>query len=248
MADDIHVRRSGADYAQAFARLLPPGAAWPRDPASVLMTVVRGLAQIWGSSGVDEASDATGTTQLVDGRAGDLLERESDPRQTVELLPDWETAFGLPDPCFSTPVTIADRQRVLVQKMTLLGSQSRAFFTQLAGEIGYPIAIREFSPFMCGVSRCGDTTADEIATGGSGAHMRWMIGPPEIRFYWTTAVAQARLSWFRCGSGQCGVDPMLLIGVPADNECIFNRWKPAHTQLVFDLSGLAAGGPFAGTP
>jgi hypothetical protein len=29
---------------------------------------------------------------------------------------------------------------------------------------------------------------------------------------------------------------------------LFERWKPAHTQIVADFSGLADGGPFAGTP
>jgi uncharacterized protein YmfQ (DUF2313 family) len=54
--------------------------------------------------------------------------------------------------------------------------------------------------------------------------------------------------WFRCGSGQCGVDPHLLIGHAEDLECILARWQPAHTQIIYDYSGLTPGNPFAGTP
>jgi hypothetical protein len=69
---DRHVRRSGNDYAHQLVSLLPRGPAWSRDPGSTLMRAVIGLAQYWG---------------FVDSRAGDLLEIESDPRTTWELLP-----------------------------------------------------------------------------------------------------------------------------------------------------------------
>ena len=78
---DRHVRRSGDDYVDALAALLPTGPAWPREYDSTLDGAARRpVAQIWGD---------------VDGRAADLLEIESDPRTTTELLPDWEAAYGL---------------------------------------------------------------------------------------------------------------------------------------------------------
>ena len=225
---DRHIRRSRDDYTEAFAALLPRGAAWPRQSDTLFMTALRGLAQIWG---------------FIDSRAADLLERESDPRRTVELLEDWERNWGLPEPCFEEPMTLADRQNALVTKMTMIGAQSRAFFTSVAAQVGYVISISEFSPFTCGLSRVGDTRWLY-----DGVHYQWQIGPPEIRFYWTCSVMQARLSWFRCSAGQCGVDPHLRIGVATDLECLLNKWKPAHTQIMFDYSGLAVAGPLAGTP
>jgi uncharacterized protein YmfQ (DUF2313 family) len=223
---DRHVRRSGRDYLVAFLRLLPLGIAWPRKPDSVLGKTSRGLTNIWG---------------FVDSRAADLLEQESDPRKTIELLPDWEKAWGLPDPCLQEPLTIADRQRMLVQRMTMLGAQSRDWFKDVASWLGYTITIDEFSPWICGISRCGSTPDD------SGIN-QWYIAAPEIRFYWRVHVNTARLSWFRCSSGQCGVDPHLMIGLATDLECLFLRWQPAQTQIVFDYSGLATGGSMAGTP
>jgi uncharacterized protein YmfQ (DUF2313 family) len=245
---DVHIRRSGEDYARGMASLLPRGVAWPRDPESLIYKVIRGLAQIWGSPGVDQASDVPGTTQIVDARAGDLLERESDPRMTVELLPDWERAWGLPDPCFTTPQTIADRQKMLVLKMTWLGAQSRRYFIDVMAMIGYHISIREFAPFMAGISRCGDTRAEDVFAGGDGSHYRWQIGPQDLRFYWSIRVGMAQLTWFRASRGQSGVDPHLRIGIATDAQCLLDRWKPAHTEIVLDYSGLAHGGSMQGTP
>ena len=98
------------------------------------MKVVKGLAQFWGD--------------VVDARAADLLERESDPRSTIELLPDWERNWGLPDPCYTSPQSIDERQRALVMRMTMLGAQSRQFFIDVAAMLGYTITITEYRPFF----------------------------------------------------------------------------------------------------
>ena len=80
---DQHVRRTGDDYAVALGNLLPWGPAWPRHPSGVLMQVIAGLASYWG---------------FVDGRAADLLEVESDPRLTLELLPTGNATGDFPIP------------------------------------------------------------------------------------------------------------------------------------------------------
>jgi uncharacterized protein YmfQ (DUF2313 family) len=226
---DVYVKRGADDFAEGLAQLLPTGAAWPRDLDAPLMKFVAGLAGVWGD---------------VAQRADDLLVRESDPRATLEMLPDWERAFGLPDPCVAEPLTIGDRQKALVAKMTTEGGQSRAFFISLAASIGYTIAIREYAPFMCGISQVGDTTD------GAGGEPRWEIGPPEMRFYWTVKVGAVRLTWFRVGDGggQAGIDPHLRIALATDLECLLRRYKPAHTDILFDYSGLGAPDPMAGTP
>jgi uncharacterized protein YmfQ (DUF2313 family) len=223
---DRHIRRGATEYFSALANLLPKGLAWPRNEDSVLMRTVKGLAAYWG---------------FVDNRAADLLERETDPRITLEMLSDWERAWGLPDPCLAEPLTIGERQRILVHRMTLLGAQSREFFINVAREIGHTIRIREYAPFMCGISRCG-ITLDWVG------NPRWQIGQPENRFYWTARVDTARLIWFRVTKGQTGIDPHLRIGISSDLECILNRWKPAHTLIIFDYSGLSRSNPMAGTP
>lgn len=235
---DVHVRRTGDDYAQALADLLPWGAAWPRDPDSVLMKTIGGLAQIFG---------------FVDGRVADLIEIEADPRKTIEMLSDWERNFGLPDPCFLTANTIAQRHALLVFKMTFLGAQSRQFFIDMSALLGYTITITEFAPFMAGISQAGDTREmiNWNGTPGEAPNMpdyRWQIGSPDMRFYWQVHVHEAPLMWFRAGSGQAGVDPHLRIGYAKDLECLIRRFKPAHTDVVFDYSNLDTGNSYAGLP
>jgi uncharacterized protein YmfQ (DUF2313 family) len=211
--------------------LLPRGQAWPREPSTTVFGTVDGLCQYYG---------------YVDSRAADLLERESDPRKTIELLPDWERAWGLPDPCFASPQTIAQRQAILVLWMTWLGGQSRAYFTKLMAWLGYTIQIQEFAPFMCGISYVGDSRT--LADYNADKHFRWYIGPPEQRFYWTVEIGQVGLNWFRAGSGQAGIDHHLEFSIPEEAACLLQRWKPAHTSLIPDFSAIAYGGPLQGTP
>src|SRR6202007_2937292 len=229
---DQHVRRSGSDSTQAFMSLQPQGQAWPTAPDSVLVQGITGLCDYWG---------------FVDGRAADLLEIESDPRSTVELLPDWERNWGLPDPCYTAPQTIGQRQLALVMRMTMQGSQSREFFINVAAQIGYTITITEYRTFVCGIARCGDNRVygdgsnpmynewghpildpggDPVANGELSEWPNYGLGPPENRFYWTLHVSNASLTWFRVTTGQCGVDPHLRIGTANDLECLLNRWKP----------------------
>ena len=42
-----------------------------------------------------------------------MLIDESDPRSTLEMLNDWERAFGLPDSCTDAADTLAERQNAL---------------------------------------------------------------------------------------------------------------------------------------
>ncbi len=255
---DSHVTRTGEDYAVAMQGLLPQGQAWPRAWDGVLMTVVRGLTRIWGD---------------FELRASHLLEDESDPRTTIELLPDWERNWGLPDPCYSSPLSVGERQNALVTRMTLEGAQSREFFIEAAANIGYAITITEYRPFMVGMDGCGDcrqygaagapdplmrnewgqpimdARGDRpVAEGELSAWPNYGLGPLQNRYYWTVHVEAAKLVWFRCASGQCGVDPHLRIGTADDLECLLNRWKPGHTEIIFDYSGLQSGGDMAGTP
>lgn len=226
---EAQLRHSAEDYAQAFGDLFPTGPAWSRERGAPLDALLAGLSAVW---------------ERVDHRAADLLGREADPRTAIELLPEWERALGLPDPCLAEPLTIADRQRAVTERLSSEGGQSIAFFTALAARLGYTVRIIEHAPFMCGVSRVGDTRP----TGDPGESFRWEVAPEMMRFVWTVKVVNPRLSWFRVGSGQVGVDPHLRIAIASDLECLFRRLRPAHTDVFFDYSGLAPFGPLAGTP
>lgn len=222
---------NGDGYGQAFALLFPTGPAWPVDEDSVFQRIIRSLAYALGD---------------LDARTVYLLNNESDPRTTVEMLADWERAFGLPDDCVTVPQTIAARRAALITRMTLVGEQSRAFFIGLAAGLGYTITITEFSPFMAGVSQAGDTRP----LGSTADNYRWFIGDWPMRFAWRVNLVSASLSWFRVGTGggQAGVDPHLRIGQASDLECVLRRYKPAHTDLIFNYTGAGISDPMAGTP
>lgn len=191
---DQHVRRTGSDYTKALLALFPQGLSWPRNVDAVLYKVVNGVAQSMG---------------YVDGRAADLLVTESDPRKADEMLDVWERNFALPDICLPNPPdTPAERRVALVAKMTMRGAQDRNFFTALAASLGQTIDIQEYAPYMCGVSRTGDTRSPLY--GADSSHYRWQLGPAEMRFYWT-------------------VD---LTSVLSGAECVMRRYGPAHTELV----------------
>ncbi|MEH2565342.1 YmfQ family protein [Bradyrhizobium sp. AZCC 2289] len=216
---DRHIRRSGSDYADAFLSLLPQGQAWPRHaPDSTMARGIDGLCDYWG---------------FVDGRAADLLETESDPRTTVELLHDWERNWGLPDPCYTAQQTIGQRQLALVMRMTMRGAQSREFFIEVAAMLGYSITITEYRTFVVGIDRCGDnrvygdgsnpmynewgvpimdTNGEPVANGELSEYPYYGLGPETNRFYWTVHVHESSLIWFRVTKGQCGIDPHLRIG------------------------------------
>jgi uncharacterized protein YmfQ (DUF2313 family) len=159
-------------------------------------------------------------------------------------------------------------------RMTLWGAQSREFFIGIAAMIGYTITITEYRPFFIAMDGCGDCRQygaagaptpvmrnqwgqpilappgdHNVSDGELSEWPNYGVGPLENRYYWTVHVATASLTWFRVTSGQCGIDPHLRIGIADDLECLLNRWKPAHTQIIFDYSGLSdPGDPMAGTP
>lgn len=203
---DKWVQRSAADYQVAINHLLPQGIAWPRDPETVLQKTVVGLSGIWG--------------EPVETLAALLLQTESDPRAANILLTDWETAWGLPDQCMPIPsADLALRRVNLVAKMTFLGEQSRQFFIDQAAAIGQTIVIREYAPYMTGVSYCGDTSDLNTDNDGRG---RWQLGPPENRLYWSVTVTALLANW-----------------AGADINCLLTRWKPAHTEVIFSFLPLS---------
>ena len=151
--------------------------------------------------------------ERIDMRAAQLL-AETDPATTSELLPDWERVVGLPDPCVTTEQTVAERRQALEGRLTSVGGQSRRFFIELAARLGYSITIDEFAS-------SGAATAAGIPFTGDGWAHTWRVNVPT-----TVAVTP-----FRVGAGSVG-EP-LRVWSNEVIECQFNRYKPAHTVVLF---------------
>ena len=143
--------------------------------------------------------------------------------------------------------------------------------------LGNPVSGAALLWFRCGDGQCGIKPHLEFGEGEERELSEWPywgLGPDTNRFYWTVHLEHGKIVWFRCASGQsgvdphliyigpesrliwfrcgvhqCGVDPLLFIRIADDLECLFNRWKPAHTHVLFDYSGLEQpGDPMGGTP
>lgn len=160
MLEDLRARYGLTPYSQdeyrdALAALLPSGPAWPRDPGSTLMMLLRALAA---------------ELERIDNRAAQLL-AETDPASTTELLSDWERVVGLPDPCVTQTQTVAERRQALEGRLTSVGGQSRLFFIQLASRLGYDITIDEFP------SAAAATAGGITFVGDEWAHT-WRVNVP----------------------------------------------------------------------
>lgn len=88
-------------FTQALQQLLPTGFAWPRNPRSVLMRVLHGVAAAF-----DELH------QFVLATAQQWL-----PHQTTLRLREWEEACGLPDSCLGPDQTESVRRVALLTRL-----------------------------------------------------------------------------------------------------------------------------------
>ncbi len=197
------------DYLHLLLSFLPNGELWDdlRRPGSGIYEILKAVAQEYAR---------------VDARAQDLR-IELDPRYSVELLKDWEDFTGLPDPCSSGLVTtLQERQQAVVTKLTVKGGQTKQFYINLATALGYTITIVEYKPFVCGLSQCG---VDQL------------MGGHDVRHHWRVRVTGPRVTNFRCGQSQVGIDPITKISKAEDLECRFKKMNQAHRNLHFTYEG-----------
>lgn len=187
-------------YLSQLQALLPEGAAWPREPEAVLTLTLAAIAEEFAR---------------VDGSAVSLLD-EADPRTTLDLLPDWERAFGLPDECAEQIDTLAERRDALHEKVTRVGDQSRAYYIDIAARLGYVITITEFRQHTV-MSAVNDPIYG----------IEWI-------FYWQVNAPEETIDAFTVGSN---VNEPLADWGNEVLECAISRVKPAHTQVQFAYGG-----------
>lgn len=142
-------------YREQLQALLPPGAAWPREPGAVLTQVLDALAE---------------ELARVDGRGDDLV-AESDVRGATELLAEWERVLGLPDACTGAADTAVERRAAAHEKLTRLGGATPAYFIAVAARLGFTVTITEFRRH---------TVADDVVTPLRGVAWcyAWQVNAP----------------------------------------------------------------------
>lgn len=127
-------RYTAAGFQAGVQRLLPPGRAWPRRLTTTLAAFAGAIGDTFYQL----------HTQMVL-----LLDVESDPAQAVQLLPDWEADYGLPDPCTPPNPSINQRHAALLAKIAGIGGQSAAYFIGVAKQLGYTITITTWEAWSC---------------------------------------------------------------------------------------------------
>lgn len=185
------------NHAELLTRLLPPVAYAPNGE------VISGELVAEGS-----ALDAAQV-------AAELILSESDPRTAIYLLEDWERVLGLPDTCIGPLPAIEQRRDAVVSKIAMHGGQSRAFFVQMAANLGFAITITEFGQFTVGSP----------------------VNQPLYGWPWCfTWQVNAALDTVRRATVMSGVNEALATWGNDLLECAIRRFKPAHTVVQFAYS------------
>ena len=180
------------------AGLLPSGDIWPTESGTIQSKLLGALML---------------TYERQTGRSNNLL-IDAFPVSAVELLPEWESTLGLPDPCAGQNPTIQARQAQVVVRLSALNGPTIAFFVATAATLGYDVSIQQFAPFRAGRNRAGDAVQGAV----------WA-------FAWQVFASSVSISSFRAGISRAG-DPLRAWGNPA-LECEIERLSPAHTTVLF---------------
>jgi uncharacterized protein YmfQ (DUF2313 family) len=192
---------TAADFLKALQGLMPRGRVWPRDPDEVQTQVLSGLAPSYARA------TARANYLLVDAF----------PATTYELLPEWESTLGLPDPCAGVAPTIAQRQAQVLARFIGVGGPTIASLTAFAANLGYTVTINQFVEARAGQLHAGDPC------NGTAWSYAWQVNAPLN----TVTIAQA-------GAMAAG-DPLASWG-NAVLECEMKAVMPAHTIPIFSYS------------
>jgi uncharacterized protein YmfQ (DUF2313 family) len=158
----------------------------------------------------------------VDTRSEELIV-ESRVGTTNQLLTEHETDYGIPDECTDLANTTSERKKILLSKIIAVGQQDKDYFIEIALTLGYTITIDEFSPFICGVGVSGDPCGDHV-----------------VLFHWRVNIVGGKgaIIQFKSGSSQSG-DPIKFLPGFDLLKCIFAKLKPAHTVIIWNVTGPA---------
>lgn len=200
----VLIRRSSEAYAELLHKLQPLGVIWPERGGGTLDGIYQALAQ---------------QLAQVDGRLVDLL-GELDPDQAFEMLAEWESDLGIPEPCRTLAGPVPERRAAILSKLKAEGAyNSRQWLVDLAAELGFVVTVAEFTPseFLAGQSRAGD-----VIEGGWYRQIFRVDAP----------LTSVRL--FRAGTGRAG-ERLVEFGNDL-LECVLRASKPAHVQVIFAYS------------
>jgi uncharacterized protein YmfQ (DUF2313 family) len=187
---------SAADFLSALQNLMPRGLAWPTAPDAVMAQVMACLSPTFARH------TAQNNNLLIDAF----------PATTVQLLPEWEAALGLPDLCAGPSPTLQARQAQVLVRFAGSGGQSVPYYVNYAATFGFPVTVTEYTPFRVGQQTMGDP-----------------LGTQDWAFTWQVNSPITAPTLFRAGHSVA--DEALVTWGTNILRCEFARVQPAHTIM-----------------
>lgn len=191
-----------ADFAALLRRMQPRGKLWEGPDDTVMAQLRVGQVALMAQFA---------------GRLAALTESESYPPTSIELLPAWNKAFSLPDPCMAPDPTVEQQQSALAAKIAQNRGLSRASIIAVVAALGYTITIDEFRPARFGEAVFGGTFA------GPDWGKTWQVNAPEFA-----------IDYAKFGSASFG-DYYASWG-STELQCVINRIAPPNTIVIFNYS------------
>lgn len=197
-------------YIRLLKDLFPQGWAWRIREFTVIDKLVGALAV--------EAC-------RIEERSIDFL-NELDPKSTFEMIDNWERLLGIPDECTPTDSdpSLFERRVRICQKLVTGGGQTPAFYQELAEQLGYDadvIDVQNFKDFRVGQAVVGDRLSNGSNLGTGWGYTFAIVAPAAL------------VRQFRVGQSTVG-EPLQLF----ENdtlECVIEKFKPAHVNVLFSF-------------
>ncbi len=187
------------------------------------------LAQYLRDDNLHEAKNKEGSTlrKILIGLASEWLNfrskinevsNEYNPKTTTKLIEEWEQFVGIPDDCIPVASTIEQRRLNVLLKLAGINATTEAQFKNVASILGYNIEVSN------GVSTSTfPLTLPFLLISEASAPFTIVITLPSsiqpngftLTFPFTLTSQQ-----------------------PAILDCLFNKLKPANTQLFFRYSNV----------
>lgn len=121
------------DYFAAIQKLLPQGAIWELIEGEDLANITNALADFFAR---------------IDARIDDLP-HEFDSRETIDLITDFETDYGLPR-CGFVSESLSARRDMIRQRFLTEGRCDHDYYIALAALLGFEISIQPTATFEIG--------------------------------------------------------------------------------------------------
>ena len=186
MAESLSER--AARFAARGRGMLPKGLAWARFSGAKMRELLTGTTYEFAR--VEERSDEFST--------------EMDPTQTSALLPEWESALGLPGEC-TAPTTTEGRRAAILTRLTDSGTNTEAAIEAAV------------SAFDSGTSVDAFVRATQFEVGDDGGGAGQPVGADEWAHTVTIQISTTNLS----------LDTAAL-------ECIVDEIKRAHGHYIYE--------------